>query len=529
MSEVKRIPVNASGSIYSGITDCSYPGCPNTLIRQKVSDRYCDEHRGAGAHHARTIKREAHDVKFIMVDGEGTGDGPEHKYILLGCGDKQIERPDGFTDITEIFGFLYEQFKANPGACFGGYYLGYDFNMWLRCLPRDRTFYLLSPAGKARRQRICKCRNRATCKHKRLAPHPVEYKGWQFDVLGFKRLRLRPKTCECREATCPCKDKAAWMYICDAGPFFQSSLVSVIDPAKWQAPIVSADEFALIVKGKSSRGSAVLDDDMRMYNRLENEIGTRLLTELNRGFTSANIRLNKRQWFGPGQAAQAWMRSTGELELSTSCARKMPKALRDAAIATYYGGWFELVCHGVIGGVTWEYDLNSAYPTIASRMPCLCGTWARGTGTPGTRLNHQWLTSGNPSPLRLCHVSVTSKSPYLGPLPYRGQDGSVYRPRHTRGWYWQHEIDAGKRAGLISDVTYYEWHEYRPCNHRPPLRGLAGLYEGRQKVGKDTSAGKAYKLVYNLAPYTGNSHRVWVIRFTPILSMRHSSPAVAAP
>lgn len=521
---------SGSGSTYFGITDCAFPGCPNTLIRQKVSDKYCSEHKGASRHHARTVKRDAHDIKFIMVDGEGTGEGADHKYILLGCGDQQLERPDGFTDITEIFEFLYEQFKANPGACFAGYYLGYDYNMWLRLLPRDRAYYLLSPAGRAKRQRVCKCTNARTCKHKRLAPHPVEYKGWQFDVLGFKRLRFRPKTCTCREATCKCEGKAAWMYINDSGPFFQASLVSVIDPAKWQAPIVSPDEFALIIKGKSSRGTAGLDDNMRMYNRLENDIGARLLGELNRGFTSAGIRLNKKQWFGPGQAAQAWMRADGKLEVATAAVRKLPKTLRDCIIATYYGGWFEIPCHGVIPGITWEYDLNSAYPAIASRMPCLCGTWTRGKGPPPKRLGHQWLTSGKPSPLRLCHVAVSGRSPYLGPLPYRGKDGSVYRPRHTKGWYWQHEIDAAKRAGLISDVTYFEWHEYQPCDHKPPLRALAGLYEGRQRIGKDTPAGKAYKLVYNsVYGLLASWRRVWAILSMPILSMLRSSQADAEP
>jgi hypothetical protein len=50
---------------------------------------------------------------------------------------------------------------------------------------------------------------------------------------------------------------------------------------------------------------------------------------------------------------------------------------------------------------------------------------------------------------------------------------------------------------LIHDVTYFEVIEYQPCGHKPPLRGLAGLYEGRLRIGKDTPQGKAYKLVYN--------------------------------
>lgn len=496
----------AAGITYSGITDCAFPQCPNTFIKQKVSDKYCTIHRGK--HTIEKITRINHDMQFIMVDGEGVGDGKDHKYVLLGCGENQIERPEGFKDITEIFEFLYAQFKATPRSCFAGYYLGYDFNMWLRLLPRDRAFYLLTENGRKKRQRICTCPRNKRCGHSRLPPHPVEYRGWQFDLLGFKRFRLRPKNCKCREATCKCPDQAQWMYINDAGPFFQASLLSVIDPGKWKDPIITQAEYDLIAEGKEARGTAQLDDDMRRYNRLENEIGARLLEQLNIGFTAANIRLNKKQWFGPGQAAQAWMRLDHKLEVSTEAVRQLPRSLKDAIIATYYGGWFEITAHGIIPGITWEYDINSAYPAIASRMPCLCGKWTHGKGSPAGNLSHKWLSEATASKLRLCYVSVSGRSPYLGPLPYRDSHGGVYRPKNTTGWYWQHEIDAAKRAGLIHDLTYYEWYEYVPCKHKPPLRALAGLYEGRQRVGKDTPQGKAYKLVYNLAPVMASLRRV---------------------
>jgi hypothetical protein len=298
------------------------------------------------------------------------------------------------------------------------------------------------------------------------------------------------------------------MYVNDAGPFFQSSLLTAIDPKNWRTPIVTPAEYELILAGKAARGAAGLDADMRRYNALENDIGARLLDQLNQGFTAAGIRLNRRQWFGPGQAAQAWLHIDKKLVRATEAVRILPKKLRDCIIASYYGGWFELCCHGIVPGLTYEYDINSAYPTIAARMPCTCGTWQAGTGTPPGALSHKWLTTGQPGKLRLCHVKVSGRSPFLGPLPYRNRDGSVNRPHHTQGWYWQHELDAAKRAGLISNITYLEWHEYTPCNHRPPLRGLAGLYEGRMQVGKNTARGKAYKLVYNLAPYMARWRRV---------------------
>jgi hypothetical protein len=484
---------------FSGITECARPGCDATFERLKVSDRYCPDHRGRGRNRngARDSRRASHDVEFIMVDGEGVGEGSEHIYVLLGCGDAQLERPQGFTDITEILGFLYEQFEKHPDASFCGYFLGYDFNMWLSLLPRDRAVYLLTENGRRKRQRTCKCPKAQRCHHSRLPPHPVEYHGWQFDILGYKRFKFRPKRCTCKMATCKCKGQASWCYINDSGPFFQASLVSVIDPGRWTQPIVSEAEFNTIVEGKSQRGTAQLDDDMRKYNALENVVGARLLGELNKGFTAAGIRLNKRQWFGPGQAAQAWMRLEGKLEHTTQAVHNLPSELINALMATYYGGWFEIPCHGIVSGITYEYDINSAYPAIAARMPCLCGKWWHGTGTPKGSLRHGWLYGEGVSRMRLCYVLAIGRSPYLGPLPYRNVKGAVYRPRYVEGWYWQHEIDAARKAGLLHDYSVIEYWEYEPCKHRPPLRGLAGLYEARQRIGKDTPEGKAYKLVYN--------------------------------
>ena len=60
------------------------------------------------------------------------------------------------------------------------------------------------------------------------------------------------------------------MHVCDAGPFFQTSLLQVLDPAKWpegDRPC-SPEEFKVLEKGKEHRADARLDDDMRMYNVL---------------------------------------------------------------------------------------------------------------------------------------------------------------------------------------------------------------------------------------------------------------------
>lgn len=461
-----------TGITFSGITrECAREACGNLFHARDVRQKYCSigclrwRPDTGPAKPSISVPRTGN---FIGVDGEGVGRGRDHRYVLLGVGDNQREWAEGCTDIAELFDFLYACFLANPHDIFAGFFLGYDFNMWFRLLPRERAAMLLSPEGIAKRAR-------KSALGQRLGPFPVEYKGWEFDILAMKRFKLKPK------------DGGQWMYICDAGPFYQTSFLTAIDPSKWTEPIVTAEEFELIKTGKDRRDSAALDDEMRFYNRLENEVFSRLMASLRTGLSHANVTLKKQQWFGPGQAAQAWLRLSNKLKDTNDAIKAYKPALLESAIATYYGGWFEIPVHGHIGGTTYEYDINSAYPYIASKLPCLCGRWRHGD-SPRPPKTHG---------LRMVRCIARGQDSYLGGLPYRTEDGRVLRPHYTEGWYWQHEIDSAKRAGLISEVTVLEYYDYLACKHEPPLKQLQGLYESRLRIGKDTPEGKAFKLVYN--------------------------------
>lgn len=444
----------------------------------------------------RRAERQAHDVEFIGVDGEGTGRWKDHRYVLLGVGDRSLESSDGLT-FTSIMDFLYTSYKTSPDASFVGFFLGYDFTQWFRTLPEERAKMLLTPEGRAKRVR-------RTAQH--LGPFPVNYDGWEFDILGMKRFKLRP------EGT-----KGNWMYVCDAGPFFQASLMSVIDPRKWEEPVVTREEYALLEKGKANRDSAVLDERMRAYNTLENRVLARLMGRVNTGLVAAGIRLRKNQWFGPGQAAQAWLNGirapTGDvvrealyqhgangvraeghpapLSLVTGLTeRSVRTSLPDAARMSYYGGWFEIFAHGHIPGDTWEYDINSAYPAIISALPCLIhGVWRHTQGDPPR-------ASGS-GVVVLSHARVRGNNRRIGAMLHRREDHSILRPLETAGWYWRHELDAGIRAGVIDSVACDESWSYDQCGCPPPMRGIAGLYDERLRVGKNSPHGKGLKLVYN--------------------------------
>jgi hypothetical protein len=438
----------------------------------------------------RKAARKAHHVEFVAVDGEGIGRGIDHKYVLLGVGNEQIEAEKGLT-FDMIADFLYDQYLENPSAAYVGFFLGYDFTQWFRTLPENRAKILLTDGGRIQRERRKSGGNHT--------PFPVRHEKYEFDILGMKRFKLR------REG------HKGWMYICDAGSFFQTSLMNAINPEKWQEPIVTEDEYATLEEGKAKRDSAQLDSDMRRYNVLENDVLARLMARLNQGFTEAGIRLKRNQWFGPGQAAQEWLgmqsdvpttvllsqrysqpktsKRTGRNSTTASSYKNSLPNILDLGRLTYYGGWFEIFGHGIIPRLSWEYDINSAYPYVISRLPCvLHGEWSSGRGSP-RRVAVRGYT--------IVRARVVGSDARIGSALHRERDGRILRPNTTKGYFWQHELDATIRAKLIDHIEYEEWWHYDPCDCKSPVRGVAGLYDARLRVGKNSSTGKAYKLVYN--------------------------------
>lgn len=431
-------------------------------------------------------------LKFAAFDGEGFTD-PDgvHRYKLLAIGQDQITNPHGL-EFTEIMEFLYDHFEK--GTAFVGFFLGYDFTQWFKTLPEERARMLLTQEGiKARQRRLT---NSIEGKNKHaIAPHPVQYHGWQFDLLGSKRLRIRPKYCDCPFQSCKC-NHAPWMYLCDVGGFFQTSFLNVIDPKRWPEPILTAEEFAKILEGKRQRSTAVLDSATMAYNRLENVVLQRVMGEVDKGLRAVDVKLTPSKWFGPGQAAQAWMR--GKAPTREDIERLTPDHILRAAMASYYGGWFEIMMHGMIPGVTHEYDINSAYPYIIAHLPCLLhGKWQQGVGRPnvGAReycLVRAWVWTQAYAERRKKH--------HIGAMLHRDANGRISRPLMTKGWYWWHELQAARRAKCVTRITddrYYEWVKYTPCECMPPLRRVANLYLQRLAVGKDTPMGKGAKTVYN--------------------------------
>lgn len=491
---------------------------------------YQKKHADSAIKRARIL----HEVEFIAVDGEGvtrpkyfidyddvTGeeitrrapDEDVHDYVLLSVGNQSLHKNGKPLDHNDIFAFLWEQYEAHPTAAFVGFALGYDFTMWLKSLSPYAAWSLLTKDGISKRQPSEESAMRF--------PFPVRDGGrryteegeyvfttskWEFDILGFKRFKLRPfvKKEDIPTRVVTHKDgtqeevriSRPWMYICDVFPFFQSSFLKAIKPddKKGVKRIVSDAEYERIAAGKEIRSGARFDDEMIEYNLLENEVLARLMTTLNEGFVSDNIRLTKQQWMGPGQAAQEWMKLIG-VPTREETEEVVPRWAMEAARKSYYGGWFEIFNHGPVPGTSYAYDINSAYPAVIATLPCLLhGKWSQGNRAAGDKLLRY-----RPGTYRLVYGEFSGNDWWVGPLPHRTEKGNISHPLKTKGWYWWHEITAAKKAKLLNRMDIEEWVEYDPCKCAPPMADVQTLYEGRLRVGKNSPQGKAKKLVYNSA------------------------------
>src|ERR1700704_5024609 len=442
---------------------------------------------GTNSHHPQWSEK---PVNFVGVDGEGISlpDG-SHSYALFGVGNVQIQNSMGL-QWDEVFDFLYGLYR--PRTAFVGFYLGYDFTQIFKTLPEDRARMLLTAEGRLLR------------KH-RIAgkpPHPVEANGWHFDVLGMKRMRIRPKACGCSVVTCKCTHPP-WQYVCDVGHFFQTSFLTAIDPSKWPSgrEIVTRDEYELIRIGKENRSEAIaVDDDMRMYNQLENDVLCRMMRVVDEGFHAIGVHLTSSKWFGPGQAAQTWLKKI-QVPTGEQIREVVPDAFLEASRCAYFGGWFEISVHGIVPGISHEYDVNSAYPAIIANLPCLLhGRYSIGEGIPDTHpgdlcaVYARILAPGMPG------AAITQR---LGTMLHRDPHGRILRPLATQGWFWWDELQAANRARLVKRLDKHRkqrilhWVKYEPCNCDPPMAAISDLYLRRLEVGKNTPMGKGARLVYN--------------------------------
>lgn len=505
-----------------------------------VRRKYCDECKKHG--HAKrnmdTAERLAeHDVMFVGFDGEGqTGpcmdkacsctlyvpenpdvdnspcrcghrklpfrvpgesftyrNGHSHKYVEVRCGDYTFENLDGIK-MEEWLHWMYFEVAPNypRDAAYVVYSGGYDLTMLWSTMPENRVARMLLSELREARKNLP-------------VDYPYENPTWQMDAIN-STFRFRPYDPAKRHRANP-KDEG-WIHLCDVFPFWQSSFLRAIDPSKYPPDMApcTPEVYEKIKQGKERRDIAVLDDEMREYNRLEVETLANLVSGFNRQLVRIGVRLKRHEWYGPGAVAAKTL-SNWKIPRFEEIEKIVPATALEAWHASYTAGWFEIFVHGTVNGTVYEYDINSAYPHVISELPCLRhGKWSFGHNYQTK--DYSTLPELPPRAVRLIYASVHGSNKYAGAMLHRMAFGNhqIMRPHNTEGWYKQEELEWAQRAELIDNIEYKEWWTYEPCSCAPPMSDIKGMYERRRSLppihlpngkileGKDTPEGKALKL-----------------------------------
>jgi hypothetical protein len=150
----------------------------------------------------------------------------------------------------------------------------------------------------------------------------------------------------------------------------------------------------------------------------------------------------------------------------------------------YYGGRSEVFLQGFVGDCI-GYDINSAYPAEAAKLPSLVGTWQR-------------VRKYDPeAPVALWRVwwKHTDAVP-VQPFPERYKQNITY-PLDGLGWYWQDEVRAA--IALHGDAIHVtNGYVYTPDEDVAPFGFVDDYYHLKAEAkANGRPEEKAYKLALN--------------------------------
>lgn len=398
--------------------------------------------------------RNRHAWPFCGVDGEG-GNIPDpdalfgtvHTYLLLRAGEFTLENPSGL-GFKEVGSFLCQ---LPRDRIYVAYFFDYDVTMIIKNLPKERAERLMNRASR----------------HKEGygSPLPVQYGGFDFDYLPHKEFRIRVTGTK------------EWTIISDVGQFFQSAFLTTLD--KWK--IGTAEDREMIRKGKSMRADFTgVTDEIRAYNALEIILLQQLMSEFRA--VCVDTGYVPKKWQGPGYLASA-MLDFHKVPRRKNIPILANDEFRRLANDAYYGGRFETTACGPVGGPIFQYDINSAYPSILRELPCLThGSWRRVRELPDSGLWFGQVYFYHDSPRLLYN------------LPIRDEKGNIFYPREGNGVYWSTEIAAAQAAGTsIAFATGWVYERHCECRW---FDFIDDYYLRRVALGK-SNKGMVLKLAGN--------------------------------
>lgn len=386
--------------------------------------------------------------RWVGIDGEGVGRKP-HRYVLLACSDGDFVQNRRGLSTVDCLDFLLDLSTRDARLC--GYYLSYDWTMMLRDLPDKGLYYLFRPELRARSNG---------------AFDRVEYKQYKLHWLAG--------------AMWVSDDRDRKVTVWDLGKYYQSPFVDALK--NWK---IRSDVQKNIAEMKKRRNVFTYKEisKIRRYCLHECEALAELATELETAHKEAD--LTPRGWFGPGSTASVLLKRH-EIHEKRGI---LPPPMLEAVACAFFGGRAEISTSGRVDGPIYSYDISSAYPYHASRLPCLeHGVWERVTrerAVKGAGVAHALIRA---------HLHHSPGD--WGPLPVRLANGSIVFPRSgASGWWWRDEWLAAREGwkGLKFDHAFVL---RRECDCQP-FAFLPEVFALRKAVGKETGKGMILKLGMN--------------------------------
>lgn len=274
------------------------------------------------------------------------------------------------------------------------------------------------------------------------------------------------------------KHRSAVIY--DVFSHFQSSFIKACEKYLGE----DDPELEIIRKGKEKRDVFSwdeLDDFIIPYNNTELSMLVRMMDILRADYEAVD--LVPSEWYGPGAIVKkAFFKHNVRIN------RDIPKEVLDASQSAYAGGRFEQFKMGRHEGTVYQYDLHSAYPAAAVRLPDISvGYW-------------EHVSTFEPGTFGVWHISYKQSNEngrlYTnGPQPLfcRSQLGLISYPSEVRGWYWTPE------AELVSD-NISEGYVFRSVSDNRPFAFIEAMYDERRLLkSQGSSSERALKLCMNSA------------------------------
>lgn len=394
--------------------------------------------------------------QYIGLDGEGQG-RLMHRYVLLAVSDetgkrrRYVENQNGLTT-EQCLEFLFNLPKTWSLFTFS---FGYDLTKILQDVGERELWFLFRPE---RRQRF----GREAYK----GPYPVRWNGWYLNLQGtkFSVAKVPPGVAKRKV-----KNRVIW----DIWKFYQSKFTKACED--WKVGTKEEIERMKLMKDKRAEFDKETPESVREYCLSECRSMAKLARKLDEAHQAVGIKL--KNFYGAGSTASGILDLMNVRAFMKECSEEM----RDPVAAAFFGGRFDHSHLGVVRRKIWGYDISSAYPYQAYRLPCLHhGEW-------------HWtdkrkdMESARLACIRYGLSDITRSAiedMAWGPLPFRDRAGSICYPAMSGGgWVWKEEYLAAEK--YYPHVYFREaWVYHTDCDCQP-FKGISKFYLERLRLGKE--------------------------------------------